>query len=37
MEMKVAKKQGDVNLKENISNKDNARSKSTEECEMLNY
>jgi len=31
----VAKKQGDVNLKATISNKDNARSKGTEECEML--
>jgi hypothetical protein len=37
MEMKKKKKEGDVNLKTTIPNKDNARSKSTEECEMLNY
>jgi hypothetical protein len=35
--MNVAKEQGDVNLKATILNKDNARSKSTEECELLNY
>jgi hypothetical protein len=37
MEMNVAKKQGDVNLMVTIPNKDDARSKSTSECEMLNY
>jgi len=37
MEMNLAKKEGDVNFKATIPNKDNARSKPTEECEMLNY
>jgi hypothetical protein len=37
MEKNAAKKQGDVNLEATIPNKDNARSKSTEECLMLNY
>ena len=31
----VAKNLGDVNRKATVPNKDNARSKATEECEML--
>jgi len=31
----MVKKQGDVNLKTTIPDKDNARSKATEECDLL--